>query len=366
MLQAFAEHEKTVLPADMQTVSLVHPGHFAPSRAGIPEVPDDGVLLRTRAVSICSTDISYFHGNLYPASYPVVLGHEYVGEVTAVGRALSPDIVGKRLSYFGQTDFGGLAEYRCLRPIFPGERKAEPIMTGRYFRDDARAAAVIVPEDVPDRTAPLLEPITAVLRAILQYPPRIDDRILILGGGPCGAIAGTMFQNMFGVNRVALLERNEARGALASRHYADDVFHSGEGLAAADESRKQFDYIFDALPPIVGNDEERDPRRAAMRAAKPGACYVLYGASEALQKFDTWLLLAKGINLCAAPFDVDVFPMSKTATIMRAALRALRSGVVDPSWIITREVRFSDLDGLVWTFENHASNPDLKTVVLFD
>lgn len=152
----------------MRTIRLVSPGAFDERHDAIPDVAPDGVLLRTRAVSICSPDVSYFHGNLFPDAYPVVLGHEYVGELVAVGEVADQELLGKRLVYFGQTDFGGLAEYCALRPIFPGERKIAPIMTGRFFKDDERAAAVIVPDDILDRNAPLLEPITAVLRAILR------------------------------------------------------------------------------------------------------------------------------------------------------------------------------------------------------
>ncbi|MGP9821530.1 alcohol dehydrogenase catalytic domain-containing protein [Salinarimonas sp. NSM] len=367
MLQTLAKSAPSdAIPDEMRVALLCAPGILSEGRLPVPEVPSDGVVLKTRAVSICSTDVSYFHGNLSPAEYPVVLGHEYVGDVVAVGREIDENLLGQRIAYFGQTDFGGLAEYRAIRPVFPGERKSAPQMTARYFKDDERAAAIVVPDQITDAEAPLLEPVTAVLRAILRHPPGIDDRILVLGGGPCGAIAGSILQHFFGVHRVAVLERNPDRAALAKERYAEDVFEDTAALAEADESRKQFDYIFDALPPIVGDDDARDPRRAAMRAASPAAKYVLYGASEALQKFDTWLLLAKGINLCAAPFDVDIFPMSKTATIMRTALRVLTSRIVDPSWIITRQIGFSDMSALAWTFENHSCNPDLETVVRFD
>lgn len=70
--------------------------------------------------------------------------------------------------------------------------------------------------------------------------------------------------------------------------------------------------------------------------------------------------------LHAAPFDVDAIPMAKTALVMKTALRTLESGTIDPSWIITREVHFTDTAAISWTFANHERNPDLKTVVRFD
>lgn len=352
--------------AFMQALVLERPGILTKRVVERPEPHPDGVLLKTRAVSVCSTDISYFHGNLYSDGDSVILGHEYVGEIVEVGRQMPPDLLGRRMCYFGQTDFGGFAEYRAIRPVFPGERKVAPFSTRRFFHDDERAAAVLVPDTIPDQHAPLLEPITAVLRAVLHHPPHIGARVLILGGGPCGAIAGCLLQQCFGVDTISLLERNQKRAAIARHKYCDDVFDNATELECAEGSRANFDYIFDALPTVTSQEEASDPRRAAMRVSAPGAKYVLYGASEKLQHFDTWLLLAKGISLHTAPFDVNIIPIAKTAMVMKTALRALSSGTIDPSWLITREVHFADTARIVWAFENHEKNPDLKTVIRFD
>ncbi len=350
----------------MRVVELTAPGILAENFEPIPEPQLDEVLLRTQAISVCSTDVSYFHGYLHPDHYPVILGHEYVGEVVAVGPDADPDLMGKRLSYFGQTDFKGMAEYRVLRPLFAGETKSSTFETSRDFKDDHYAAAVVIPDDVDRTAAPLLEPITAVLRAILKHPPKVGDNALVLGGGPCGAIAGTILKKVFATRTVGLLERNADRAAMAQSHYADVVYRDAEALGSGRDPGLRFDYIFDALPPIVGGAEDADPRRAAFKSATPEATYILYGASMEMQKFDTWLLLAKGINVKAGAFDVDYYPMSYTASVLRSALNLLQSKIIDPEWIMSRHIRFEDFDALAWTFQNHEKNPDLKTVITFD
>lgn len=352
--------------AEMNVLQLTEPGHLEPSTRSIPQPEGDEVLLRTRAVSICSTDVSYYHGHLRPDAYPVILGHEYVGEIVAVG----PDrdgsqLIGKRLAYFGQTDFGGFADYRLLRPIFPGESKSAPFETNRNFSDDGYAAAVIVPGGVSDEVAPLLEPITAVLRAILRHPPRVGDRALVLGGGPCGAIAGAILRQLYATEVVALLECNPDRAAVAAENYAHRVYASSAELADAERNGELYDYVFDALPPIVGEHEEDDPRRAALKAIRPEGDYVLYGASMVMQKFDTWLMLARGITIKSAAFDVGCYPMRNTAQVMRTALNLVTSGIITPEWIMTRKLDFEDTDLVADTFAAHRRNPDLKTVIRF-
>src|SRR5260370_24698992 len=134
-----------------------------------PVAPTDGLLMKTRCVSICSTDISFYEGNLFPAEYPVVLGHEYLGQVVEIGTSFTnPGIsIGDRIVYWGQTDYDGLAEYRTLRPVFSGEVKEDPFQADRHFVDDRLAAAVKVPSELDDLQASFIDPTTGVLRSVL-------------------------------------------------------------------------------------------------------------------------------------------------------------------------------------------------------
>src|SRR5258707_14597478 len=102
-----------------------------------------------------------------------------------------------------------------------------------------------------------------------------------------------------------------------------------------------------------------------MGKLKPGGQYVLYGASQELQKFDTWLILAKSIRISAAPFDVTWFPMHKTANVMPAAMQVLRSRIVDGGRLLSHVCRFEDYDGLVQILENYRHTTGLKTIVDF-
>jgi len=57
---------------------------------GVPDVPDDHVLLRTAAVSVCGSDLHQWHAShSWPVNYPVVLGHEGAGVVEEVGDAVT-------------------------------------------------------------------------------------------------------------------------------------------------------------------------------------------------------------------------------------------------------------------------------------
>jgi threonine dehydrogenase-like Zn-dependent dehydrogenase len=349
----------------MKALQLVGPRQTILADLPRPATPADGLLMKTRCVSICSTDISFYEGHLFPSEYPVILGHEYLGQVVEIGPEFAnPDItLGDRIVYWGQTDYDGFAEYRTLRPIFSGEIKEDVLQADRNFCDDRRAAAVKVPDELDDLEASFIEPTTGALRSVLANPPRIGDRVLILGAGPIGIIAGSVMKKVLATNQVMSVDANPHRNAHAREHFSDRAFRPEELVSEVGDST--FDYVFDALPTVKVDDEAKDPRRIAMRKLKPGGRYVLYGASQEMQRFDTWLMLAKGINITASAFDVTSFPMHRTANVIASAMRMLLTGIVNGKRLRTAVHPFTDYEGLVEIFRNYRSTADLKTIVDF-
>lgn len=349
----------------MKALQLLAPRKTVLAEVPVPDTPADGVLLKTRCVSICSTDISFYEGHLYPSAYPVILGHEYLGEVVDIGPEFDRETeiaVGDRVVYWGQTDFGGFAEYRSLRPVFSGQVKEDAFRADRDFHDDRRAAAVRVPDELDDLQASFIEPATGALRSLLTHPPRVGDRVLIMGTGPIGVIAGSVVRRLFAPNRVISLDANPRRNEHARAHFSEGAYLPHE----LDEEVPDggVDYVFDALP-TVRAERDRDPRRLAMRKLKPGGRYVLYGASQEMQQFDTWLMLAKGLNISSAPFDVGSFPMHRSANVIATATHMLASGIVDGRGLLSTVCRFDDYDRLVDILANYRTTTDLKTIVDF-
>lgn len=351
----------------MKAVQLIAPRKTVLVDLPIPETPADGLLMKTRCVSICSTDISFFEGHLFPSEYPIILGHEYLGEVVDIGHEFDSQAVdikiGDRIVYWGQTDFGGFAEYRSLRPIFSGEAKKDVYKADRGFFDDKRAAAVKIPDEMSDLEASFIEPTTGALRSVLTHPPQVGDKVLVLGTGPIGVIAGSVIKRLLAPNSIVSMDANPYRNVYAEEHFSRRAYLPDELIEEVAENT--FDYVFDALPTVNVPDEDKDPRRVAMRKLKPGGRYVLYGVSQEMQKFDTWLMVAKGINVSSAAFDVTRFPMHKTANVIASALQMLAFGIVDGKRLLSAVYKFHDYEGLVKILETYRDTTDLKTVIDF-
>ncbi len=80
---------------------LAAPGHLELQEFEVhPPAPDE-ILVRTRLTSVCSTDVKVFHGQVSGAHYPVIMGHEFTGEVVEIGPAAAtqyPVTVGDRIT----------------------------------------------------------------------------------------------------------------------------------------------------------------------------------------------------------------------------------------------------------------------------
>lgn len=80
---------------------LVEPGRLEPTEVEVRPPAKDEILIKTRVTSVCSTDIKVLHGQVGTARFPVIMGHEFAGEVAAIGSEAArryPVAVGDRVT----------------------------------------------------------------------------------------------------------------------------------------------------------------------------------------------------------------------------------------------------------------------------
>ncbi|EID52806.1 theronine dehydrogenase-like Zn-dependent dehydrogenase [Saccharomonospora xinjiangensis XJ-54] len=348
------------------------PGRIRLSTVDDPVCGPDEILLATEAVSVCSTDISYFKGHLFPTSWPIIPGHEYVGEVVEVGSSLTGRVgVGQRITYWGQTDFGGMAELRAIRPIFAHDVAARETSwyTTRNFYDADQAAAVAVPDTMDSTAATIVEPLTSVLRSLLINPPRPGDSCVVLGCGPSAQLAIQVLTKVLGAGSVTAVDRVDPRLALSRHNGARLTFNTttdGPALEqfVHDHQDEFADYVFDALPNVAVGDQGKDVRELAMGLLRPGGLYVIYGATEVPQHISTWLILAKGLHLRATPFDVRLFPMQRSAHVAQVAMTLIDTGVIDVGPVVSDHIDFGDEDAVRRAFAGYGTAGSMKFSLL--
>src|SRR5262245_65404767 len=87
------------IPAKMTATVLVAPHRFELQQRPVPEPGDEDVLVQVRACGICGTDLKIIHDGMpqMPPYGEFIFGHEYAGDVVAIGRTVDEFQVGDRV-----------------------------------------------------------------------------------------------------------------------------------------------------------------------------------------------------------------------------------------------------------------------------
>jgi fructokinase len=201
--------------------ALVYAGPLAGVELTTRPVPEisgvDDVLVRVSATGVCGTDRGILLGN-FPAVSGVILGHEAVGEVAAVGPAVSSLRPGDRV-VINPTYYCG-----TCRPCRQGSPAHCQAKEGREIGvdcDGTMAGYIALPERfahrLPEgmslRRASQVEPLACVLNNLAAASPRPGDYILVWGAGPIGTLCAFVLAAQGA--RVSLAERDPQRADLA-------------------------------------------------------------------------------------------------------------------------------------------------------
>ena len=209
----------------------------------------DSVLVRVAASGICGSDIPRFlHNGVH--FYPIVLGHEFSGEVMEVGSAVTRVRVGDRVS--------GAPLLPCMRCA--DCQKGDYALCKHYSfigsrQQGSNAAYIVIPErnavvfdsSISYEQGAMFEPSTVALHGVLQCDYRGGGSVAILGGGTIGIFA-MQWARLLGAKSIAVFDISPERLALAGRMGADATFDTREAgflEAAKDFSHGGFDYVLE-------------------------------------------------------------------------------------------------------------------------
>lgn len=96
------------------------------TRAPVPEIGPDDVLIRVKKTGICGTDIHIWNGDAWAAStvpVPMITGHEFAGEIVELGRNVTDLEIGQRCSGEGHLIGKGSRQSRAGKfHLDPGTR----------------------------------------------------------------------------------------------------------------------------------------------------------------------------------------------------------------------------------------------------
>jgi 2-desacetyl-2-hydroxyethyl bacteriochlorophyllide A dehydrogenase len=236
-------------------------------------VPGPGeLLIAPAAVGICGTDVEIFEGRLVYfrtgwARFPVVPGHEWVGEVVDVGAGVRGFAPGDQV--VGETPIGCGRCARCRAGAY--HLCAQRTETGILNRDGAMATRLVHPAasahaagGIPAQAAALVEPASVALNAVRRGD--VGGRgVLVIGVGTIGLLA-------------AQCARAEGAAAVAVSDTRADRLQLAAGLGLERASADAGEDAFDVVLLCAGGPAALD---AALAAVRPGGAVVVLGLAGA-------------------------------------------------------------------------------------
>ncbi|MEM7300222.1 MAG: L-threonine 3-dehydrogenase [Pseudomonadota bacterium] len=190
----------------------------------VPEIGEDDVLVRINCTGICGTDLHIWNWDEWASKtipVPLVVGHEFAGEIVDVGRNVKNLQPGQRVSgeghVIGQSSRAVRAGKYHLDPDTKGIGVHIPGAFAEYLKLPA-FNAVPLPDDIDDEVGAILDPLGNAVHTALSFD-LVGEDVLVTGAGPIGIMAAQVARHV-GARHVVITDIDPERLELAG-HVAD-------------------------------------------------------------------------------------------------------------------------------------------------
>jgi threonine 3-dehydrogenase len=186
-----------------------------------PEVGPNDVLIKIKKTAICGTDCHIWNWDEWAQKtlpVPLQVGHEYVGEIVAMGQEVRGFVLGDRVSGEGHITCGFCRNCRagrrhlCRNTFGVGVNRAGAF--AEYLAIPAFNAFKI-PADISDEMASIFDPFGNATHTALSFD-LVGEDVLITGAGPIGIMAAAIARHV-GARNVVITDVNEYRLDLARK-----------------------------------------------------------------------------------------------------------------------------------------------------
>jgi L-iditol 2-dehydrogenase len=237
----------------------------------IPEISENEILLRVRAASICGTDlkIKEFGHFKNPEDRPIILGHEFSGEIAKSGKNVKNLSEGTRISIAPNVGCGRCGECISGNTNLCEDYEAFGISIDGAFAEFLRVPReyisqgniFILPGNMTFEEGALVEPLSAAFNGIESARINLSDIVLIIGAGPMG-ILNLMLAKLRGAQRVIVSEIDPVRIKTAQEFGADYVINPKKqdlkGTLMKLSHNRGADVIITAVSSVAAQEESLD------------------------------------------------------------------------------------------------------------
>jgi threonine 3-dehydrogenase len=187
----------------------------------VPEPGPTEVLIKIRKTAICGTDVHIYNWDDWSQAtipVPMTIGHEFAGEIIAVGEKVEDFTPGDCVSGEGHIVCGHCRNCRAGREHLCRDTKGIGVNRPGAFAEFLvipEHNAYKLPDDLPDEIGAILDPFGNAAHTALSFD-LVGEDVLITGAGPIGIMAGAIAKKI-GARHIVITDINPYRLELAEK-----------------------------------------------------------------------------------------------------------------------------------------------------
>ena len=332
----------------MKAAVLHAPRDLRVETARTPEPRPGEVVVRVSMAGLCGTDYRIWTGDR-PVGYPLVPGHEFVGQVSAAGAGVTRVRAGDRVAIEPNYSCGACPLCREGNRNLCVSRTAVGIDVDGCFAEHVRVPERCcwpAPAGAADEDLLVTEPLAVVVRAVARGSVRPGASAAVVGAGSLGLLALQVLRGQGA--RVLVVSRSTRRFALA-RELGAQATH-----AVADAPLASIAHTFsgrEGVDVVIETAGTAEAVQHALALVRPGGRVVLTGLPHEPTPVAFFSVVRREITITGSMIYQDEFP---------EAMRLVAAGTVRTRPLVTH--RFG-LDAIGEAFAAHERPDSIKVAV---
>lgn len=291
---------------EMLAAVLHGPKDLRVEKIEIPKIGDNEVLIKVKCCGVCGTDPHIYNGR-FPAPFPLVLGHEFSGEVVEVGKSVKNTKVGDKVTADINIACGSCYYCNMGQKLFCEDIVQLGVHVNGAFAEYIKAPAVNVyklPDSMTWEEGAYVEPLACVINGQERIDMKLGSTVVIIGAGPMG-LAHALLSKQNGASKVIITELNAVRLQKARDLGIDYVIDASKENAV--EKVKELtegrgaDYVIEAVGSVP-------TYKQGLEMVRKGGTMLFYGAAPAdaelsIKPFEIYAKELKLIGSYAGTYD---------------------------------------------------------------
>lgn len=341
---------------NMKAIYIDRPFSLRIADVDKPVIKEKDVLIKIISAGICGSDIGIYYGTNSLVTYPRLIGHEYGGEVVAVGSQVERIKVGDLVAVDPVRSCG-----HCYACTHDRHNVCSTLEVTGVHRDGGFAEYISAEEqycypmdapDFPKEYLCLVEPYSIGVQVNHRGRVAKDDNVLIMGSGPIGLCI--MQAAKYRGATVTMTDLVESRLQRALDMGADHVLNAGtrnyeEEALALTESGQGYTVVIDTVCSASSFPQ-------ALNMACPAARVVTLGLIDKPSEVAQVAITKKELDVVGSRLSNDRFP---------EVIECFKNGAFTPEKLCTHKISYRDVEMAFKEIKEHPENV-CKIVITFE